>query len=193
MRAPGAIGILGASSVLLTVAYPFAVYYLMDRGNVRIAGLALLAVLAIRFLMPGARRMQMLAALAAGVIFALAIAVTNNETLARLYPVGVSAAMLAAFGFTLVQPPSIVERMVRATGTVLDDAGVRYTRNVTIIWCAFFFANGCIALVTALFTSRELWAVYNGFLSYLAVGAILVGERLVRQVVLRRLAGSVSH
>jgi uncharacterized membrane protein len=186
-------GILGAASVVLIAAYPFAVYLLMYRGSIRLAGLALLAVLVLRFLMPGPRQAQGLAALVAGAVFALCIAVTNSETLARLYPVGLSAAMLAAFGFTLLQPPSMVERIARATGTSMDEAGVRYTRNVTIIWCVFFLANGCIALATALAASRETWALYNGLLSYLLAGAIFVGERIVRPIFRRRLSATTSH
>jgi uncharacterized membrane protein len=193
MRTTAVNSILSAGSVVLLAAYPFAVYALMGRGNVRIAGLALLAVLAIRFLTPGAPRLQTLAALVAGAVFAIAIALSNSETLARLYPVGVSAAMLAAFGVTLLRPPSMIERVARAAGASLDEAGVRYTRTVTIVWCAFFVGNGCIALGTALVGSRETWALYNGLLSYLLAGAILVGERLFREIARRRAAKPASE
>jgi uncharacterized membrane protein len=180
--------ILRGGSVALLAAYPFGVYFLMGRGNMRVAGLALVAVLAIRFLTPGAPRVQALAALVTGAVFAVAIVATNSETLARLYPVGVSATMLAVFGWTLWRPPSMVERIARATGAVLDEAGVRYTRTVTVVWCAFFVANGGVALATALAASREAWALYNGLLSYLFAGAILAGERVVRALFRRRAA-----
>jgi uncharacterized membrane protein len=188
VRIPGGSAILGAGSVALLAAYPFGVYFLMGRGNIRVAGLALLVVLAIRFLTPGAPRMQALAALVTGTVFAAAIVATNSETLARLYPVGVSATMLAAFGWTLLRPPSMVERIARASGAVLDAAGVRYTRAVTSIWCAFFVVNGAVALATALTGSREAWALYNGLLSYLIAGALLLGERVVRELLRRRAA-----
>lgn len=188
MRIPAGSAILGAGSVALLAAYPFGVYFLMGRGNLRVAGLALLAVLAVRFLTPGAPRTQALAALATGTGFAAAIVATNSETLARLYPVGVSATMLAVFGWSLIRPPSIAERIARASGAVLDAAGVRYTRTVTVVWCAFFVMNGAIALATALAGSREEWALYNGLLSYLIAGALLLGERCVRELVRRRAA-----
>jgi uncharacterized membrane protein len=186
VRIPGGRALLGAGSIALLAAYPFGVYFLMGRGNIRVAGLALVAVLAIRLLTPGAPRVQAFAALVAGGVFAVAIVATNSETLARLYPVAVSATMLAAFGWTLVRPPSMVGRIARATGAVLDAAGVRYTRNVTVVWCAYFLANGAIALTTALAGSREVWALYNGLLSYLIAGALLLGERLVRERLRRR-------
>ncbi len=179
-------------SLTLLAAYPFGVYFLMGRGSVRVAGLVLAAVLAIRFLARGAPRLQALAALAIGALFAAAVALTNNEVLARLYPVGVSAMMLAVFGVTLLRPPSMAERLARATGAVLDEAGVRYTRTVTVIWCVFFVVNGAVALTTALAGSREAWALYNGLLSYLFAGALLAGERIVRELFIRRHAARAA-
>ena len=139
MRAIAANGVLSAGTALLTAAYPFAVYFLMDHGSLRLAGLALLAAMFIRFLLPGTIQLQVLTSLAVGAIFAAAIVLTNSETLARLYPVGVNAALVAAFGVTLIHPPSMIERIARATGVALDGAGVSYTRAVTVIWSASFW------------------------------------------------------
>lgn len=185
--------LLRAASLVLTAAYPLAVYFLLDRGDVRLAGLVVLLVLALRFLAPGATRMQVAVGLAAAALFAAAMALTNSETLARLYPVAVNAALLLTFGATLKKPPSMIERIARATGVVLNEAGVRYTRAVTVVWCAFFVVNGGIALVTALVTSRETWALYNGLLSYVMAGALLLGERVVRPVFQRRFAESATR
>ncbi len=185
--------LLRAASLVLTAAYPLAVYFLLNRGDVRLAGLVVLLVLTLRFLAPEASRLQVSAGLAAGALFAAAIAITNSETLARLYPVAVNCALLLAFGVTLKKPPSMIERIARATGGVLNEAGVRYTRAVTVVWCAFFVGNGGIALVTALMTSRETWALYNGLVSYALAGALLVGERVVRPVFQRRFAESVTR
>ena len=136
MTSTGRIGILVPGTVLLTAAYPVAVYFLIDPGAVRLAGLLLLAVLAARLFVPAARRGEAAALLAVGAVFAIAITFTGSELLARLWPVGVSAVMLAAFALTLARPPSMIERIARATGAELDVAGVRYTRTVTLIWCA---------------------------------------------------------
>ena len=184
MKRNGVRSFFGAGAVVLTVAYPFAVYFLMDRGGVRYAGLALLAILALRILTPDPRRRQMLAMFAAGAIFAVAIVVTSNETLARLYPVAVSATLLATFGYSLLHPPAVLERLVRATGVEVDDAARLYLRKLTAVWCGFFSVNGAIALATALVGTREIWVIYNGLVSYLIAGSIFLGERLVRQWVL---------
>jgi uncharacterized membrane protein len=185
--------LLSVASLLLTAIYPLAVYFLLDRGDVRLAGLALLLVLAMRFLAPGAAQLQVAAALAVGALFAAAIALTNSEILARLYPVAVSFVLLVAFGVTLVRPPSMIERIARATGVALNEPAMRYTRTVTAIWCGFFLVNGGIALMTALVMSREAWVLYNGLLSYLIGGAILAGERVIRPVFQRRFAGSATR
>lgn len=185
--------LLSAASLLLTAAYPLAVYFLLDHGDVRLAGLAFLLVLAMRFLTPGSTQLQVSAALGAGALFATAITLTNSEILARLYPVAVSGVLLVAFGVTLVRPPSMIERIARATGVALNEPDMRYTRTVTVVWCGFFLLNGGIALVTALATSREVWALYNGLVSYLIAGAILAGERLIRPVFQRRFAESASR
>jgi uncharacterized membrane protein len=179
--------------VALTAAYPLMVYFLLDRGSARLAGLVLLAILVIRFIGPGSSRARTLAALGAGLVLAVAILASDSEALVRLYPAGVNLVLLGAFGLSLLQPPTVIERIARAQDPELDAAGVRYTRNLTAIWCVFFILNGSAALYTALAGSREAWALYNGLVSYVIVGALLLGERLVRPVLRRRQSGLAGH
>jgi len=190
VTAPRQSGLLNTVSIVLLAAYPLAVYVLVERGGLRLAGLVLLAAVALRALSPGAVQGPALAALGMGAAFAAGITLGGSEVLARLYPVAVSAALLAAFGATLLRPPSMVERIARAGGGELDAAAVRYTRTLTAVWCGFFFLNGCVALGTALLGSREAWTLYNGLVSYLLVGALLAGERIVRPTLRRCLAES---
>jgi len=51
---------------------------------------------------------------------------------------------------------------------------------VTQVWCGFFMLNGGIALATALWSSFEIWSLYNGLIAYLLMGTLFVGEYLVR-------------
>jgi uncharacterized membrane protein len=103
----------------------------------------------------------------------------------RLYPVLVNAGLLVSFGFTLIRPPSMIERFARLQEPELPPRAVRYTRRVTQVWCAFFAANGSAALVTALWMSERAWALYNGFIAYVLIGALFGIEWLVRQRVRR--------
>ncbi|MDD4916151.1 MAG: hypothetical protein PHW13_14090, partial [Methylococcales bacterium] len=75
---------------------------------------------------------------------------------------------------------SLIERLARIQHPDLPPEGVIYTRRVTQIWCAFFVVNGGIALATALWSSIELWSLYNGLIAYVLMGILFVGEYLVR-------------
>lgn len=184
---------LSALLVVLTVAYPLLVYLVLDRGGPRLAGLVLALLLTIRFLAPGSRPVRTMAALGAGAVLVAAIALSNVETLVLLYPAGVSLVLLGAFGLTLLRPPTMIERVARAGGTELGPVAIRYTRTVTIVWCGFFAVNAVIALATALVGSREVWVVYNGFVSYAIVGALLLGEWLIRPAIRRRDAAAAGR
>lgn len=116
-----------------------------------------------------------------GALLLAAIAVWANALLPlKLYPVLVSAVMLAVFGYTLIVPPSMVERFARMREPELPLAATDYTRRVTQAWCVFFAVNGAIALVTALWASPAVWSVYNGIVSYVLMGLLFGGEYLTR-------------
>ena len=84
--------------------------------------------------------------------------------------------MLALFSFSLFRPPSIVEQMTRLKEPDFPTAAVSYTRKVTMVWCGFFAFNGAVALYTVLQTDMDLWAIYNGFISYCLMGLLFAGE-----------------
>jgi uncharacterized membrane protein len=166
-------------AVLATVAYPFAVYAGFGRvGPVWIA-LALAALLAWRAW--AARDATWLAAAAGVAALGAASSLMGSALPLKLYPVLVSAALLLVFGVSLWRPPTVIERIARLTDPQLAPEGVAYTRRVTIAWCVFFVCNGGIALATVLWASDELWLAYNGFVSYIAMGAMFAGEWLLRR------------
>jgi uncharacterized membrane protein len=71
----------------------------------------------------------------------------------------------------------------------LPPFAVIYTRRVTGVWCGFFVLNGSLALATALWASNQVWALYNGLLAYVMMGALFGGEWLVR----RRVKAAHAH
>jgi uncharacterized membrane protein len=79
----------------------------------------------------------------------------------------------------------MIERFARLREPELPEAGVVYTRRVTQIWCGFFVFNGGIALYVALFSPREVWALYNGLIAYLMMGVLLLGELAFRKWVMK--------
>ena len=95
---------------------------------------------------------------------------------------GVLALVLAAVGFfagSLKSRP-IIERFARMKHPDLPPEGVRWCRKVTVVWCVFFVLNGSAALATVLSGDRDLWTLYNGFVSYLLMGLLFAGEWLLR-------------
>jgi uncharacterized membrane protein len=104
----------------------------------------------------------------------------------KLYPFAVNLSLLVSFGVSLLKPPSAIERLARLKDPNLSPHAVAYTRKVTQVWCVFFFVNGGLALATALWMSDAAWALYNGLLSYLAMGCLFAVEWIIRQKVKRR-------
>ena len=104
----------------------------------------------------------------------------------RFYPVLVNGAFLTVFAYSLIVPPSTIERLARLQDPRLPPAAIAYTRGVTQVWCVFFVINGAIALYTALFSSVAQWSFYNGFLAYLLMGFLFAGEYCARCYFKRR-------
>jgi len=119
-----------------------------------------------------------------GLLFVAAVvalvALYDRELSVRMYPALMSAAMLITFGQTIIQPPSMIERFARLVRPDLDEGGVRYARNVTLIWCVFFVFNCAMGVWTALYADWTFWALYNGLIAYIGIGVLFFGEFLVR-------------
>jgi uncharacterized membrane protein len=163
---------------LLTLLYPFAIWFGLGRWEPRwLAGLLLLVALA-RAL--GKREPFWWAAVAGAALLVVAAWLGNDALPLKLYPVIVNAVMLTLFGLSVRFPPTVVERLARLREPTLPAEAVPYLRRVTLVWCAFFVLNGSIAMATALWASDAAWALYNGLIAYLLMGALFAGEWLVR-------------
>lgn len=186
-------------AVAATVAYPLVVLLclLVFKVSARGIGLCLLAVAALNFLsFPGkgeapAGKARKWGALAIALALAALAIVTDDPVFAKIYPVAVNLSLLALFSFSLLSPPTAVFRLATLQDKSLREAGPerdkaeRYCRKVTIVWCCFFALNAGISLCTALFASAIVWSVYNGFVSYVLMGALFLGEMIARRRVMR--------
>lgn len=180
--------------VAFGAAYPFIVY--AGIGHVPPAvfvGLAL-AVLAIRaiWLRGGGRDGMVSGALAAVGLVLLALLSIDGMVAAKAYPVLMSLAFAAAFGWSLLFPPTLVERFAAMAGTVATAPARRYMRRVTLVWFVFLLANAGVSAWTTVAEDPAVWALYNGFLSYLLMGLLMGGEFLVRRWVRRRAKGGAE-
>jgi len=105
----------------------------------------------------------------------------------KAYPIFVSAGFAIVFGHSLLFPPTIVERFARLRPIKVTPATLVYFRRVTLAWLVFCVANGSLSALTALIGDLRLWTLYNGFISYLLIGAMFAGEWLVRRRVQARI------
>lgn len=173
--------------VALSLAYPFLIYAALGHFEPRWLSLLLFALASLRALGTPDPRWRWAAA-GAGGLAAWAF-LLNGALPLKLYPVMVNAGMLLAFALSLHFGPPLIERFARLREPELPPAAVAYTRKVTQVWCVFFVLNGSAALVTALWASERVWALYNGLIAYVLIGALFVGEWLVRQRVKARAHG----
>ncbi len=167
---------------VLLVLYPLLVYVgLQQFGPRALACILLLAALAKLVATKLARQPMgngawlLLAATVAGGLTLL----TGSVIGLKFYPVIVNLVMLGLFGMSLYRPPSMIERFARLQTPDLPAHAIGYTRKVTWVWCGFFVVNGAIASLSV-FASDQLWALYNGLLSYVFIGLLLAGEYLIR-------------
>ena len=92
---------------------------------------------------------------------------------------------MGVFAYSWIHPPTIPARLARKfEGKELCARRLQYTNYLTAAWIVFFAANALIAIATAVFFSREIWALYTGLISYLLIALMFGGEYVYRQCVL---------
>ena len=101
----------------------------------------------------------------------------------RLYPAVMVSLALIVFAVSLLRTP-LVELFARRMGETLDARGVAYCRRVTVVWTVFLALHLAVTVATV-FSTREVWVFYNGFLAYVLMGALFAGEWIVRRRVRR--------
>ena len=192
---------------LILLAYPVTVYLLLDQTSPLALALLLAAIGVARLLLARQLARPFVALGVAGLILLCGLtAILETLWAVKLYPVALSLAGAVWCAYTLIVPPNAIARLLTALsnssrglpktmrdriplvggGLGLSDIQMRYLRALTGTWLIFFAVNGIIALLTVVYGSTADWALYNGFLSYLVMGALLLGEYLYRGVYQRR-------
>ena len=162
------------------VLYPFIVGWSLSHGQFIWVSILLIVLGVSRLL--SAKRDLMLPLTGLAIFFGGLSLILKDHAWLKLYPVLMSVGALIIFATTLIKPPSMIERFARLVEPDLPASGVIWTKNVTIVWCGFFILNACIALYTVLFSSTQMWVLYNGFISYLLMGLLFAGEFVLRKI-----------
>ncbi len=183
--------LLKIAIAVVVLVYPIAIYFGLQYLQPKYLAISLAALVILRALFTNN---QLLKAIKGLWIVILVIGLTlagfsyfsNTDLGLKLYPVIITGSFLALFSYSLFNPPSVIERLARLQEPELPPEGVRYTKAVTQVWCGFFVFNMVAALYTVFFTTTEVWALYNGLISYLLMGALFISELAYRKWVLQK-------
>ena len=172
--------------VLLGLAYPVLVYSGLRWLEPRVVAVLLGSLLMLRFVLNRhrSRTVTLRSSLSFPlVLLGLAYLLTflfNEGRFFLFVPAMFSVALLVSFGRSLLRPPSMVELFARMKQPDMSTEKVSYCRRVTLLWVVFFLLNALVSTALALFAELETWTIYNGFIAYLLIGVLFVGEFIYR-------------
>ncbi len=181
--------------LLLVAAYPFAIYFGLHYLSPRYLALVIMFVFLVRFILMR-HQVTKLSQIASVSITLIGIAlcfmalISNHVLTIRLYPFFINATFFLVFSYSLVFPPTVIERLARLSDPNLPPKAIHYTRQVNYVWTLFFMLNGAVALWTALAEPLNVWTFYNGFVSYIVIALIFTGEFIVRMTLKHKLANT---
>lgn len=196
---------LKALFYVIAAVYPILVFSLLVvfKVDTKVLSLCIVALAAAFFLSAtgskkvgdnekGALDWKPLVSSALFLIAGLFCFITGKEYFLKLYSVVINATLLAVFGSTLFIEPNIIFRFATLAdksikGSSFEKQVYSYCKKVTVVWCCFFIINGGIAAYTTFFCSREVWAIYNGGISYVLMGTLFVVEFIIRKMVDRKM------
>jgi uncharacterized membrane protein len=131
----------------------------------------------------------MLCAVCAAIALNLDTLLRHASWLYFLQHIGAMTALAIMFGGTLgTVEGALCSRIARiAIAEPLDDGYLRYTWKVTAAWTAYFVLCGLISAGLFILAPLAAWAFFAAVLTPASVGAMFIGEFLIR---LRVLPGS---
>ena len=101
----------------------------------------------------------------------------------RLYPLAVVLVVLGVFAQSLLPGRTpVAERVALRMGESPTPSLRRYCRAATRAWAIFLSLHALVTLASV-FCSPRVWALYNGAIAYVLLGAMFLGEYLVRRKV----------
>ncbi|HEX7815957.1 hypothetical protein [Dyella sp.] len=173
--------------VIVGLAFPFVVYFGMDKVAPPVFAMVLGSIWLIRapwlIREPGGWWMVVVS-----LAYCAILGFSGESALLRWYPTLISLLLLSAFGLSLVYGPPLVERIARVREPDLPPQAIPYTRRVTQVWVGFFIFNAAMSAGLTLWGPLSWWTIYNGLLVHFIIGTLLVGEFLMRQRMRRRFA-----
>lgn len=103
----------------------------------------------------------------------------------KFYPVCANLTVFLVFFVSLFSKETVIQKFAKAVDGELSENAVKYTRNLTYIWSALTFFNFAVSLATV-FMSEEIWALFNGLISYLLIGTLFFVEYIIRTILKKK-------
>lgn len=112
-------------------------------------------------------------------IFIICLFHFTHWVVVKYYPVVVNFLIFLMFFTSLFQKETVIQKIARAMEPDIKPKALEYTRKLTYVWAVFTFLNWLVSVATV-FMSEAVWALYNGFISYLLIGMFFAVEYIVR-------------
>ncbi len=176
-------------AIALALSYPFVIYF--GTAHISPAFLAgfLAAIVLLRVFTSELARHWKLGALSGVIVLGLLQWSLRGGTQSLMfYPVLLNTALLIVFGQSLFREQSLIETIARKRNMDVGPHNLGYLRVLTAVWTGFFVISVIISTLTAVSGNMSIWLLYNGLVSYLLMGVLIVGELIVRYFFKRRLA-----
>lgn len=103
----------------------------------------------------------------------------------KFYPVCANLTVFLVFFISLFSKETVIQKFAKAIDGELSENALKYTRNLTCIWCVLTFFNFAVSLATV-FMSEEIWALFNGLISYLLIGTLFFVEYIIRTILKKK-------
>ena len=97
----------------------------------------------------------------------------------KFYPVIINFMIFSVFCVSSFAKETVIQKFAKLTEPNIKPKALEYTRKLTYVWAGFAFLNFLVSFITVFF-SQKVWALYNGFISYMLVGSFFAIEYIIR-------------
>ena len=179
--------ILKILGYVLSVTYSVFIFLSLTVFHfpIRLVGLLVLLLASAMIISRTSKKGRLLPCLM--LLIALIVIITKSDIVLKCYPVIVNLVFLITFSLSLRQGDSIIFYFANlGDKTIAWNGGKneikRYCRKVNYVWVCFFILNITIATFTVFWSGMKLWMIWNGCLSYIAMGLLFTVEFIVRVI-----------
>ena len=103
----------------------------------------------------------------------------------KFYPPSINFCLFVIFFSSIFQEKTVIQKIALSMEPDAKPWVLNYTRKLTYIWSIFIFLNFLVSVAT-IFMSKEIWALYNGVISYILVGLLFGIEYIIRIIFKRK-------